>query len=544
MFPHLHIRSILQALFGLLLVCWPVLDTAPTGAVTTLRIVLGGGMLLLLVTALLTAGRQRQIPKRNQTDWAVLACTVWYAGNAILIGRGQTDPYSLLSGLVILTAYAFCRLAGTSMILPAMVVSGLIQASIVTAQLCGTVATRHSYYDFTGSFPNPGPLGGWLCVAALAAVVLTGQLWKRGRKTWATLCAAGGIYIGIILLLTDSRAAWLGFAAGIFWILCTLRFRYKRLVLLSMAVIALVGAIFLYGYKKDSADGRLLVWRVSADMIAQKPVMGHGIGTFSEHYMFAQADYFERNPDSRFTNVAEQVSYPFNELIGITCEQGIVGGLLLLLLVGSALLYRGNTEGKTLLIGLSLFGLFSYPSAFLSFGLLFGAVLAASANTPSSGRHLFSCRTAMIIAGTALLAGSALLYFISTDKSALVNRYALVREASGLTLGRDPNDLPKLEQLAQRLPIAGLYVELGDLYLKIDSTHRAKYYYRIAARMIPSRLKPYDGLFRAYLQSGQLDSAALMARRIVTMPVKVSNTTTIRIRQTAQEWLQTHNPDL
>lgn len=544
MLPHPHIRSILQALFGLLLVCWPVLDIAPTGAVTTQRIVLGGGMLLLLVIAILTAGTQKRPVRWNQTDRAMLACTVWYVGNAIFIGCGQTDPYSLLSGLVILTAYAFCRLAGTSMILPAMLVSGLIQAGIVTAQLCGIAATRHSYYDFTGSFPNPGPLGGWLCVAALAAVVLTGQLWKSRRKVWAVLCAAGGLYVGIILLLTDSRAAWLGFAAGVFAMLCTLRFRYKRLVLLSMAVIALVGALFLYGYKKDSADGRLLVWRVSADMIAQKLLAGHGIGTFSEHYMFAQADYFERNPDSRFTNVAEQVSYPFNELIGITCEQGIIGGLLLLLLVGSALLYRGNTEGKTLLIGLSVFGLFSYPSAFLSFGLLFGAVLAASANTPSSGRRLFSCRTAMIIAGTVLLAGGVLLYFISADRNALVNRYALVREASGLTLRGNPNDLPRLEQMAQRLPIAGFYVEMGDLYLEAGNTLRAKYYYRTAVRMIPSRLKPYDGLFRAYLQSEQLDSAALMARRIVTMPVKVSNTTTIRIRQTAQEWLQTHNPDL
>lgn len=544
MLHHLHIRSALQALFGLLLVCWPVLDTAPTGAVTTLRIVLGGGMLLLLVIAILTTGIHKQPVRWNPTDWAVLACTVWYVCNVIFIGRGQTDPYNLLNGFVVITAYLFCRLAGTSMILPAVVVSGLVQAGIATAQLGGMIATRHSYYDFTGSFPNPGPLGGWLCIAALAAVILTLQLWKRGRKTWAALCAAGGMYIGMILVLTDSRAAWLGFAAGIFWILCTLRFRYKRLVLLSMAVIALVSAFFLYGYKKDSADGRLLVWRVSADMIAQKPLAGHGIGTFSEHYMFAQADYFERNPDSRFTKVAEQVSYSFNELIGITCEQGIVGGLLLLLLVGSALLYRGNTEGKTLLIGLSVFGQFSYPSAFLSFGLLFGAVLAASANTPSSGRRLFSCRTAMIIAGTALLAGGALLYFISADRNALVNHYALVREASELTLRGHPNDLPRLEQMAQRLPIAGFYVELGDWYLKIDSTHRAKYYYRTAARMIPSRLKPYDGLFCAYLQSGQLDSAALVARRIVTMPVKVSNTTTIRIRRRTQVWLETHNPDL
>ena len=542
MLPVKHIRCTLQPLFGLLLVCWPLLDTAPTGAVTILRIALGGGMLLLLITAILTTGRQRQMPKRNLTDWAVLACAVWYVCNVIFIGRGETDPYNLLNGFVILAAYLFCRVAGTASLLPALLVSGLIQAGIATAQLCGTVATRHAYYDLTGSFPNPGPLGGWLCIALLAAVVLTVRFRKKRWGIWAALCVVGGLYIGVMLLLTDSRAAWLGAAAGIFAMLCTLRFRYKRPVLFSLAALALIGFFFLYGYKKDSADGRLLVWRVSADMIARHPIAGYGVGTFPEHYMFAQADYFGRHPGSRFAAVAEQTSYPFNELIGVTCEQGIVGGLLLMGLIGTVFLRRGNTDGKILLIGIIVFGLFSYPSAFLSFGLLFCAVLAASINDSSSDRRPFSHRSAIIVVGAALLAGGALLYSIYTDRNALVNRHMLVREASELTLRGNPNDLPRLEQLAQRLPIPGFYVELGDLYLEAGNTLRAKYYYRTASRMIPSRLRPYDGLFRAYLQTGQTDSATLMARRIVTMPVKVSNTTTIRIRRTAQEWLEAHQP--
>ncbi|MCC8062707.1 MAG: O-antigen ligase family protein [Rikenellaceae bacterium] len=541
MIPARHIPCILQALFGLLLVCWPVFDTTPAGAITGLRIALGCGMLLLSAAAIMTAGFRKQPVKWNLTDWAVLACSVWYVGNVVFIGGRQTDPYSLLCGLVILTAYAFCRMAGSAVLLPAMLVSGLVQAGIATAQLCGWAATRHAYHDLTGSFPNPGPLGGWLCVTALAAVVLTLQFWKQRRKVWAVLCAGGGLYIGIILLLTDSRAAWVGLAAGIFGMLCTLRFRYKRTVLLSLAVIALAGSVFLYGYKKDSADGRLLVWRVSADMIAVHPVAGSGVGTFPDRYMFAQGDYFAKHPDSRFTAVAEQTSYPFNELVGVTCEQGIVGGLLFLLLVGSVLVRRGNAGGKALLIGLSVFGLFSYPSAFLAFGMLFGALLADRAYGPG---YPLSRRTMGIIAGVILLAGGTLLCSVFSRRNALANRYTLAHRAFELTLRGDPNELPELERMARRLPIAGFYVELGDLYLKADSTERAKYYYRTAARMIPSRLKPYDGLFRAYLRAGQLDSAATMARRIVTMPVKVSNTATIRIRQTAKEWLETQNTDL
>lgn len=538
MLPVKHIRCTLQPLFGLLLVCWPLLDTGPMGAVTPLRLGLGGGMLLLLVAAILTASFQRQPVRWRPTDWAVLACAVWYVCNVIFIGRGETDPYNLLNGFVILAAYIFCRIAGTTFLLPSLLVSGLIQAGIATAQLCGTVATRHAYYDLTGSFPNPGPLGGWLCVALLAAVVLTVRFWKKRCGIWAALCAAGGAYIGVMLLLTDSRAAWLGAAAGIFAMLCTLRFRYKRPVLFSLAALALIGFFFLYGYKKDSADGRLLVWQVSADMIARHPIAGYGVGAFPEHYMFAQADYFGCHPGSRFTAVAEQTSYPFNELIGVTCEQGIIGGVLLLFLIVTALFRSGGMTGQVLLSGLTVFGLFSYPSAFLSFGLLFAALLAGCVKGSSADGRPLSIRKALCVAFLIAASGVSLLLVIRTAETTSRSRYVLLREASELMRRKDLADLPRLERLARRLPVAGFHTDLGDLCLEADSVERAKAYYRTAARMIPSRLRPYDGLFRAYLQTGHTDSATLMARRIVTMPVKVSNTTTIRIRRTAQEWLE------
>ncbi len=46
-----------QALFGLLLVGWPLLDTGPMGAVTPLRIGLGSGLLLLIAGAWVVGGR-------------------------------------------------------------------------------------------------------------------------------------------------------------------------------------------------------------------------------------------------------------------------------------------------------------------------------------------------------------------------------------------------------------------------------------------------------------------------------------------------------
>lgn len=531
-----------QALFGLLLVGWPLLDTGPMGAVTPLRIGLGSGLLLLITGAWVVGGREVTSDRMgNTTDRVILVGLVWYVGHVIFgeEGGGPVDPYNLLISYVFGAAYLFCRQVGTGLVLPAMVLSGLLQAGVATAQLGGLTATRNMYYDLTGSFPNPGPLGGWLCVALLAAVLLTGQSWENGRKTRAALL--GGGLIGIILWLTDSRAAWVGLVAGLFSILLTRRFRYKKTLLGVSTLILAAGLLALYRYKKESADGRLLIWRVSADVIARRPVSGQGVGSFPERYMEAQGDYFARNPESRFSSVADQVSTPFNEWIGLVCEQGLLGGALALLLLGTALRRRGMTpearHGQALLVAWTVFGLFSYPSAFLSFGLLLGAILARCADRPAVSERPIRWGSGVSVALWVAVAGGWTLWTIERAGTTDRSRYIRLKEVSARMRDFSPSDLPWLDRQAGRLPVAEFYTALGDRFLAADRTERAKHYYRQASRMIPSRLRPYDGLFRAYLRTGQVDSAGMMARKIVAMPVKVSNTTTIRIRHSVTEWL-------
>lgn len=306
----------------------------------------------------------------------------------------------------------------------------------------------------------------------------------------------------------------------------------------GVAVLLAAGLWALYSYKKESADGRLLVWRVSADLVAQKPLWGHGVGSFPVRYMPAQAAYFERHPDSRFVTVADQVSHPFNEWIGTACELGLIGVLVAFGVVATALGQREDAGKKVLLVGLVVFGLFSYPSAFLSFGLL-GAALLAGEPRQSECRLAVRptiCRRA--VGGGMIGVGGALLFHIAAAGQTQQSRYVLIQEASELMRRSDPAALPRLEELAGVLPIAEFYVDLGDLWLVADDPAQAARYYRQASRMIPSRLRPYEGLFRVHRATGQIDSATRQARLLLTMPVKVSNTTTIRIRRAAQEWLR------
>ena len=124
---------------------------------------------------------------------------------------------------------------------------------------------------------------------------------------------------------------------------------------------------FLYFHKQGSADGRLLIWRYTAEMASSRPLAGYGPGGFEAHYMDFQADYFARHPDSRFALLADDVKHPFCEYLGVAAEYGLVG--LAALAAAAVLLVRLYRRGRgweadcglLCAAGWAVFALFSYP---------------------------------------------------------------------------------------------------------------------------------------------------------------------------------------
>ena len=132
--------------------------------------------------------------------------------------------------------------------------------------------------------------------------------------------------------------------------------------------------------KKDSADGRLLIARVSMEMVRKTPVFGCGISGFRTEYLNQQTAYFESHPDSPYLINADDVETPFNEFLKILIEQGIIGLLLFLCL----LYYLFEKENRriagqvrndvihfSIILFILIFGLFSYPFDKLPFVVLF-----------------------------------------------------------------------------------------------------------------------------------------------------------------------------
>lgn len=194
-----------------------------------------------------------------------------------------------------------------------IILVGLWQSSLGLLQQIGWVASNHPLYTITGSFGNPGQLGGFLAVS----IVCTVCIGLRGpkRNWWGLLPML--LAQSYILLLSDSRAGWLAATGGcVFLIWCdtTVLRRVSASRLLKVMIYICIGA-FLAGlyFSPPSANGRLLIWRVTTKMIADKPILGHGMGGFGREYMHYQADYFKSNPESSSIQYADNIKYPYNE---------------------------------------------------------------------------------------------------------------------------------------------------------------------------------------------------------------------------------------
>lgn len=250
-------------------------------------------------------------------------------------------------------------------------------------QLYGFTFSNHSLYSLTGSFFNPGPYSGYLAMILPLCLHEWLQLNDTKRKTlieWGGYYLASGVMLLILCVLPAgmSRSAWLaGLLSGL-WV-CSMHYSwYSRLRaswakhkkrVISIACIGsfclLLGGIALFLMKKDSANGRLFMWKISCRAIAERPMTGYGHGNFASAYGTAQEAYFAAGDySSQEELVAGSPEYAFNEYLQVAIEWGIPALLCVLLFIGFCL-WRGIVERKIGacggIISLMVFAFSSYP---------------------------------------------------------------------------------------------------------------------------------------------------------------------------------------
>jgi O-antigen ligase len=137
--------------------------------------------------------------------------------------------------------------------------------------------------------------------------------------------------------------------------------------------------IFFYSIKKKSADGRLLTWRISKNLINDHFWLGSGFNGFVRKYYTYQAHYFQTLEWNNYeVLIADQVNFAFNSFLNIFIESGIIGLMIFCAISVCAFYYafktfisKENTSFNPLWlkIGIVAFLIFIFTSMCFSYTL-------------------------------------------------------------------------------------------------------------------------------------------------------------------------------
>lgn len=218
------------------------------------------------------------------------------------------------------------------------------------------------FYRAFGTFQQPNPFGGFMGIsAALAIGALIGSAighfidFRNGNRRssrewlWLIFLLFASLTTGLALIMSWSRGAWLGFAAGLLVLVFFLpRKRWQGVILVAVGLFAV---IFLVGLNivPASITGRLLTigedfqlgdvrgelvtienfavierlahWQAGLDMARENLLLGVGFG----NYQVAYEEY-------GLLNWIHPLGHAHNYYINILAETGILGGTIYLFL--------------------------------------------------------------------------------------------------------------------------------------------------------------------------------------------------------------------
>lgn len=439
--------------------------------------------------------------------------------------------------------------------------------------LCQYLGMLNSYdYNFpiTGSFDNPAGFSSALsCLFPFCLFYYKDN--HRGMRffSWAV-----SFLIALVIVLSESRTGILVVAITflIYMLVIMPVSRKTKILLISSGVILL---IILYFWKKDSADGRLLIWWCALNMFMDKPIIGHGFNTFQAKYMLYQSEYFKAHPDSSFSLLADNTIHPFNEYLLILTEHGIMGLIIVLLFVflfiRTYLLEpsRINLIIVLSLLSLAIFSFFSYPFKYpFNWFVLFMNIAYLCRNR--KGKYWENEGKMSIIIKKVIVAFCSLVILIYSSrmwkmKTAWyrISQQILVESKdellidyedmyswlgkNGLFLYNYAAELHQSKKYTQSIEIFtqclkyynDMYVQMlmADRYHHNKDYQKAEYHYIQAANMCPSRYIPLYQLVQLYRDIGRRDEALVLANRILEKKIKVESSTVYAIKYEMKEFI-------
>lgn len=471
-----------------------------------------------------------------------------------------------------------------------LLVFGISQEVLFVGQQFDVFAKSSNMFVSVGSFAGLGPFSVFVGFVALFAIWGLVNISKEKDLLSRFLYISSIVFVLLLLFIaphTQSRTAWVIIALGCGIVVA---FQYKdllrervfsnrRIVVLSsvvFVVVSMTGAYLMYDMKKDSANGRVIVWDVVLGVVNEKPIMGQGVDALQMRYLDWQSKWFtEERRSADEVKIAGTVIRCYNDFLLEWVEKGIVGLVFLVsLFVSGLVMLRKN---KTAFISLWLAVIvctivsslvtFSYSLPYIA--LIFFVILGFIGNQAKRTLFSFSAPKPFqigfpLVAG-AFFGGICLLAFdFSSDNSNRLNELRMISNDFDEIVRNSEEDLNavKSNQLAYSSYIVALYnleryedciVEinsynkkiaddriyqlLGDCYMETAQYDKAESAYRKQYSMIPNRFFPLYKLFHLYQKSGNGEMAKKVAETIVYKPVKIHSPAIRDMKKEMQEFL-------
>jgi hypothetical protein len=338
----------------------------------------------------------------------------------------------------------------------------------------------------------------------------------------------------------------------------------KKYFLLAFPVF-----ILLFFLKLNSSLGRLLIYKVSLQILKDNWVWGIGLRKFRQQYNLYQANYFKNHDINSFeAYLADNSYYAFNDFLQIFIELGlintisiisIVTGLLLIIQFNSTLTLKKTKILHALVISIlvaSCFNHILYRKAIqIALLLIVALYLYFYKIEIKTNQKIFNLKKVLISMYLCIL----MFFFIKVISVYNINistqqaqDYSIIgyhKQANSIynelekkyfvteqvkmdlisnlyTLNKLDEARQKINELKKDYTYNELYSISAKLYMEQNDTLNAEKDFLTASYIAPNRmLKRYD-LALFYLQTKDTTKALYWANSILIMPIKVPSNTT------------------
>lgn len=193
----------------------------------------------------------------------------------------------------------------------------------------------------SATFQFSNSLGTYL--ATILPLPFSMVLRKATNKGTRFILTALCLLLAICLLLSQARGAWLGFIVG-FFLVSLFSGKKNFLIAVTLLIVFIISAgLFGNTFIKEqiksfmnlkidqSTNDRMIMWKTALRMLADRPVLGQGLGTFMHVFeKFRPQNYYE-------------IVYAHNCYLQMAAEIGILGFLIFIWLV-LALLWKAASK--------------------------------------------------------------------------------------------------------------------------------------------------------------------------------------------------------